>query len=333
MAFSVGAVSPEQYQYLACEELLKAAREEHRRLRAGLDAQHRAGRKLSLTPKTTRSHLRRGARGERWSYHDQAPGELFAAQDIHEYVSEIADQAAATLDESEIEQALRTLIDHAALLEALAPDGGGWRHERILLIVRCLDERSAPQRDQLAKGLLQRFIFRPLPSEDRRQSDAGETFGLDARSVYGLDSAVDAASDGTPTSTPSGGAPFRHVVGVLVEGCNAARLADMEVGTHLFADAEGRLAPVQVIAWPVCEDEAPLEVLDRCLASHHAAAMSGETDAPFRFLPIVRLYGQGNGAVLDFRTGRTTPSANANLTAMLLAALPLPPELRSDDPV
>jgi hypothetical protein len=330
MAFSVGAISPQQYHYLACEELLKAARQEHRRLRSALETQRRAGRGPSLTPKTTRSHLRHGARGLNWSYDDQAPGELFAAQDIHEYLTEMAEQA-AVLDETELERDLRELIEHTALLEFLAPDEDGWPHERVLLLVRSLDERSAPQRDALAKGLLQRFSFRPIRQQATRDGDQDAAFGLDVRPAFGLQRSEEAAdsaavSAALPRAAMSCPSSPGNLAGLVVEGCHAARLARMEEGTHLFTDAEGRLAPVQVIAWPIQDGEDPAEALSRCLAAREASRDHDAAADPFRFLPILRIYGHGNGAVLDLRTGGAATAAAADLTAMLLAALPLPCE-------
>jgi hypothetical protein len=52
-----------------------------------------------------------------------------------------------------------------------------------------------------------------------------------------------------------------------------------------------------------------------------AGAAEGD---PFRFAPIVRLYGHG-GTVLDLRTGHTASGRVSQ--QMFFAALPLPPEL------
>jgi ATP-dependent Clp protease ATP-binding subunit ClpC len=344
MEFTAGAISPQQYHYLACEELLDGARQELRRLREALKSPRRRAAGPSLPSAGPARRSRRSRLSGGWNA--QPGADVFAAQDMNEYLNELAEQAAAALDESEIEQELRELIDHAALLEALGPHEDGWRHERVLLVLRTLDERSTPYRDQLAREFLWRFQFQPLAAGGEQLAESNEPFGLETRPVFG----VKLENDRGAFKDPAEASPPRRLAGVLVDGCSVARLTRAEEGTHLFTDEEGRLVPVQVVAWPLQDDETWPQALDRCLASHHAATGSGvffsqtgnpgegpktekesrppgpnREEDPFRFAPIVRIYGHG-GTVLDLRTGQT--AAGAVSQPMFLAALPLPAELR-----
>jgi hypothetical protein len=346
MEFTAGAIAPQQYHYLACEELLKGAREVYWRLREALKNPRRpsSGPSLPLAGQPRRSRRTRLTR--EWETH---PGpDVFAAQDMNEYLDDLAEQAAAALDESEINQELRELIDHAALLEAVGPEDDGWRHERILLLLRTLDQRSAKYRKQLTSELLRRFQFQPLAPRSSRAAEIKESFGPDAWGLFDGTSIVSDYYD-APNDLPLAAS---NLAAIGLEGCSASRLVRVEEGTHLFTDEEGRLIPVQVVAWPVGEEENWSEALDRCLATHGAAKGSGvffgrpnyhlegslaEKDSrplgaepptaeadPFRFAPIVRIYGHG-GTVLDLRTGQTAPAAAS--AAMYLSSLPLPAEL------
>lgn len=338
MEFTAGAISPEQYHYLACEELLKGARDAYWRLRGALEQQAQGHGRPSLAPKGMRSHTKHRTLGVQWSYEDQTPAELFAVQDINEYLSDLADQAAATLDEPEVETALRRLIDHAALLEVLGPSDDGWRHERVLLVVRSLDEQAAPLRRRLAKDFLGRFSFSPLAPPGERGAGE-ESFGLDVRLAFGSladPASAESAAEGAAQGSDDAEDPaLQGLVALLLEGHNAAALARFEEGTHLFTDEQGRLAPLQALVWPIDEHEAPQAALRRCVAAHRVAQHQGlyeGAEAPFRFRPIVRVYAQPRNVVLDLRTGHTAHAAQADFTSMLLSALPLPAELRELPP-
>jgi ATP-dependent Clp protease ATP-binding subunit ClpA len=352
MEFTAGAISPQQYHYLACEELLKGARQEYWRLREAVENPRRGTSGPSLPSAGHPRRSRRTRLTREW--YTEPHRDVFAAQDMNEYLNDLAEQAAAALDESQIEQELRELIDHAALLEALGPKEYGWRHERILLLLRTLDQRSAKYRKQLLTELLRQFQFRPLAPRSSRAAETREAFGPDAWGLFDGTSIVSDDYD-APDGPPPGA---NNLAAIGVEGCSAGRLVRVEVGTHLFTDEEGRLIPVQVVAWPMGNDDNWSDALARCLEAHQTSTGSGvlfgqtdnhlketpaekdsrplgaesvgaayqrASDDPFCFAPIVRIYGHG-GTVLDLRTGQTAPAAVS--TQMFLSALPLPQELR-----
>ncbi len=331
MTFTAGAISVEQYHYLACEELLSAALEECRRLQETLDYQRHHTGAPSL-PSAAQPRRYRRSRRSGGSDTLRIDGQLFAEQDLDEYLAEMAGRSVTKFDDSQIEHELRELIDHTALLDALAPDEDGWTAERVLVIVRSLDERAEPRRQQLARCLLRQFNFQPLTSQEPHTRNDAASFGFEASPLIGVlesqgTEEFDSAEFAEMRKTMEHDARKYHLSAVLLEGCQARRLAMIEQGTHMFTDAEGRLAPLQVIVWPLETYEEPHQGLQRCLAAHEANQSTADNEGPFHFRPIVRIYSH-SGAVLDLRTGQTSPFPLDGLTEMLLASLPLPPELR-----
>jgi ATP-dependent Clp protease ATP-binding subunit ClpC len=101
---------------------------------------------------------------------------------------------------------------------------------------------------------------------------------------------------------------------LLVKGLAALPLAQLEQGTHLCCSKSGTVTPIQVTVWPIADSVDPASALaeKRC-------------DAVVRMLPVVRVH-QFDGKCVDLRSGSVFPALD---TGHLLAALPLPEELRS----
>jgi ATP-dependent Clp protease ATP-binding subunit ClpA len=109
-------------------------------------------------------------------------------------------------------------------------------------------------------------------------------------------------SENVSTETDLRTGAHSHVAALLVEGTLAARLAPLEVGTHLFVSDSQTYEPVLVTVGPTDEQGASLP-------------------------PVVRIYAEPD-ATLDLRTKLLSigKMGSAELRAFVLAALPLPHE-------
>ncbi len=311
LEFSAGAISAEQYHYLACEEFLKAAREEHWRLRGALEAQRRPHGATSLPSHAPPRRYRR-TKLTGW-LHNEPIDQVFSEQDLDDYLTELAEQSRTTLGESEIEQDLRALIDHAALLDALAPNDDGWRQERVLLLVQGIGNVDREWIENLTRHL-ERLLSRwPV---NGRVSDADtneEYFGLETQRLH-------------HAAEPAGLGEAGPVL--LVEGCNAAALAGVVEGSYLRTDREGRMGLAQVAAWPVAEQEDPRAARERWFAAYANGRRENQDGGPAGYPPIVRIESGLSNVQLDLRTGYTSAASDAFPLRDFLAALPLPVELR-----
>jgi hypothetical protein len=102
------------------------------------------------------------------------------------------------------------------------------------------------------------------------------------------------------------------------------------VGTHLVCFDYGLILPVQVIVLPLNDGDDSAEVLGQWQQRRQSwveeltKGTGAVRDDPLGYAPVVRIR-DGVHGVFDLRTGLTGAAAE-NLSELLLAALPLPPE-------
>ena len=188
--------------------------------------------------------------------------------------------------EGEPESLMRSLLDRLALAHALAPESDGWVSDRALVLIRSLRETTTSQAI-LAENVKGKYgIIRP----------AWRTEAEESHSFFGLEFAIrPSALDPTGQSRAwwqellpnkiAAAYRDRHCMHVLLaEGFHASRFLAYEEGTHLFALADDRIEPLQVVVLPVASGQQPGNVLldtfrrhDQALASegHDLASPSG----------------------------------------------------------
>jgi hypothetical protein len=223
--------------------------------------------------------------------------DIQSAYDIHDYLRDVA---SAGLPAEPLETQLAALSREAAMLYMLYNSAGA--PEEVLLVADLLVRQFG---GGMQLTLLWDWIAR-----------IGEVF---AELGYACQSYSDF---GTPA--------IRH--GVLMSGPGIGKLAEMEEGVHVACRWHENLVPVQVSLLPVGEGslqqqvEAYYERRRTWLGELAAGQTRPETD-PLRLGRIVRFYEEH--ATLDLRSGQTAqglPSIDER-KSMLLAGLPLPPEL------
>jgi hypothetical protein len=224
---------------------------------------------------------------------------IVSATDIHTLLRELT--TGAQPHGERLEDYLAELIREASLLEALAQAQVRESHQRLMLLIRSLDEARKPERELLAQSYAALFE---------------QQLGLKVRHLR---------ADERLAS--------RNADGLVIGGLNAPLLARGEAGTHLFYTAQGGLAPVQVQVLPL-NDEDEEAAPDRQTGGRPQGLQDKEYEASTNedglpFLPVIRVY-EADGATLDLRSGLMTlktPTA-AELRAFVLAALPLPEEFK-----
>ncbi len=295
-------------------------------------------RERSIKPMLTPKQPRRGEKALRrqvW----EAPlrrilKELYAAQDVFEYIDELRealDSSSSPASSVDVLQRLTWHLDHLALWNALCPDEQGWQWERVLVLVRGVDKEAALQVTDLGDRLAAKVIF----NTDTQQYP-GFDFGLEGKrwTPHGV-----AQNDNWPLNDQCPGwlqwvadpdlraayGARHHLDAILFEGHRAVRLLQVMEGTHLFVTRDGRLAPLQVVVLPLVQDESPEQRLLNCLMEHdrvQETIADGETSPapdPFAWQPVVTFYPGATMAPICFRSALR----NTDLGALF----PLPPEL------
>jgi ATP-dependent Clp protease ATP-binding subunit ClpA len=355
-----GRLSPEFSWFLGVAECLKDTRARMREIAESLRAPTSVPTEPLLRPKPGRQRTSL-SRDYGKTKHRRILKELYAAQDVLDYIKGLAAEFDAGPGVGSTEQALRELLDQLALLDALRPDDDGWTRQRVLVLVRSLDD-DAEFRARVARGLREEFTFASGGTWDER---CEVEFGLEAtwwpparpnrsealRDELGGESdreylaRVSLVSQATGKEPPPGWLEWvtdpelqsacrarHHLDVMLFEGHQADRWLRLEQGTHLFVTADGRLKPLQVIPRLLRPDEQVERVLLDWLAEHgryQEALVRGETPAfpdPFAWQSTVALCAEG-GLCVHFCSGlRTRGGLGWGRVRTLRASLPLPPE-------
>jgi hypothetical protein len=252
--------------------------------------------------------------------------EIYAAQDVVEYVKYLAAEAGAPASSERPDVArCRRLLDRLALADALAPGPTGWPAERALVVIRGAGDADGA-REAIANHLCAKYGAIHAENESARDEEADAALGLECmhwKQTRGRDDDRlwwEAIHDATFASD-------RYRLEVLVvEGYKANTLLEYETGTHLCVSVDGRLEPVQVVVVPIGDGQSPWDPLLSLLRRHEERSAASESaDAntdPFHWRPTVSLHVL-DGQITDLQSG-TIGLHGGNL----MAALPLPPELR-----
>jgi hypothetical protein len=338
------ANTPERYWYLAIVDHLKAIRAYANGISEDLLARHDNLAPPMLPPKKPRSKRQKFAGYHRPRHLLKA---LYTAQDLVEFVRQLAAENAAESVKRKTEDRIETLLEQLAIAELFSPCESGWPRERVLALIRHLSGlRSGVS--GLTKRLMHKFRF--FFAEDINQIDFVAEFGLDATLWRGT------KSPEWSSTGPNIGQPARteeplwwdlitdDVVRtaychryflelIMFEGPCAHRLLQPEQGTHLVVTPDGRIEPIQLLVLPLGAEGSVEHSLVDCLAEHERcrhAARSRQSDAnadPLGWKPTVAIYRLNQGdhieMVADLRAGLQSSRGDLGRPAILL---PLPPE-------
>jgi hypothetical protein len=127
---------------------------------------------------------------------------------------------------------------------------------------------------------------------------------------------------------PSGA---RHDVdAVVLEGCHASQLTQLQQGTHLAVTPDGRLHAYQVITATLTPAQSAERALHECLVHDESSrdslgsAQTRTGSGPFSWQPAVSLADASTGLDIDFRYERALAAGWDRLSRLL----PLPPEFQ-----
>ncbi len=331
-----GAITDQQWQFLAAMQFVDHVRNWRRRLLDDLESRGKSHRPPAITTRPPRSKFGR--------YDPLLPsvGDLFAADDINQYLNDLTADATARNSVGKFEESLLHLLDALALLEAISPTEPGMNHQRCLLLVRTASQAEASQHAALSQRLANAFRYTYLLDEGNV-----ERFG--PTGVF----LTTVPKENQPASAdwykPSEDAAFQRACARLqthvieMEGVAAHQLCSQEVGTHLCRHDAGHFVPYQVIALPLeADDDAVAKLLtfeEECRQREQQCMETGleAADDPLRFRPLLRIYDAGPSPVVDLRSGVvSTSSKSQRLRRPAFAALPLPQEIveaaNSSDP-
>jgi hypothetical protein len=331
-----GVVSPDYAWYLGMAEYLKETRKCALALVEKKDTDSRPDATSLQAPQPPTRKTRGGAwfrHHRRLSPERQILKEIFAAQDIQDYLRDLASAAETEVEYPGSATGVDELFDRLALAEMLAPTEDGWSRERALVLIRSIGDFPFC-RTHTARSICRSVNF-GADWESRWQEYAVE-FGLQAvwfprwpverRNTDYFDS----ISTTWPEQIPDEAARERYrsrffIDVVIIEGHRAGQFARLHEGTHLFALGDGRLQPVQVVVSPLAEGRSFGDLLGAILEQHlrrEERDRGGPLD-PFQWRPVVGLYSESGSLITDFRTGRLANHWPWNVGA----ALPLPAEL------
>jgi ATP-dependent Clp protease ATP-binding subunit ClpC len=286
-AISIDAVLPQHRRYFALREQIGNLRRSCDRMRGWIEASSRARLRL------TRNYVRASRRPQVFSHLDQRVRQvwktLFAAEDMHAYLSELAAIAGGAGGGNDaFEDQLTDILCETALLSLLASGDDERGHCHALVMIRFLE-----------RGLCRRFsslssIYFELFSNQ---------FGMDVKYLE---------HD-----------KFHPDTWLLVRGWQAVTLAEIEAGTQLFILNDELIEPVQISVLPLDPQADPgSKIVDY-------RGRTGENGYLQFDPVIRIHHNQTAGAIVDLRSGLTTTNSLSpeNLRKLLLSALPLPPEL------
>jgi ATP-dependent Clp protease ATP-binding subunit ClpA len=295
-AVTLGAVRAEQYHYFALREQVETVRDQCRRLEEQSEEERLASLgppaySLPDRPRGARRILRRifGIIGTGGILR-----ELATSLDVNEYLRELAGAAETP---GEREQEVQELLRQCALLQAIA-EGIGASVPRALLWLRSLQSTPNDAERFLCDGLLGsgpalHVAVRPVAPEPPHAAAISGTY-------------------------------------LLAEGVHALAVFQAQAGLYLFCPAHAPLNLMQVGVRAVADGE-DAEAVARAWARQRqdwlAAVADGRAtpgDDPLPTGPVLRIYDAAEG-VFDLRSGLHGKAED--LANLILAGLPLPPEL------
>jgi ATP-dependent Clp protease ATP-binding subunit ClpA len=301
-AISIDAIEPRHQRYFALTERLRRLRNNCDWLVRQFETAARASARLTSGKPRVPEHKTVAPR-----YHTpgQVLKQLFAAEDIHAYLREMASQIRH--EDHSLKKQLADAVRETALLAMLAREDGGDDEDRALILLRSHVANYAIYREWLKKSYEELFSAQ---------------FGLETKSL-----------------TKDHKLFLRLDDWLLARGACASRLAVAEQGTHLYFDENEVIAPVQVVVFPLRPGARPREAMREeirerkrwieRLVMNEASA----NDDPHPLGPVIRIYDQSAGQIrttVDLRSGITIPRFPAmdDLRAFLSSSLELPAELQ-----
>jgi ATP-dependent Clp protease ATP-binding subunit ClpC len=295
-AISIDDVQPQHRRYFAMREQIGNLRRYCDRMRGRIEASSRA--RLRLTRNYVRASRRPPVFGHLENRVRQVWKSLFAAEDMHAYLTDLAAiGGGAGSGDDAIENQLTDIICEASLLSMLAGGDDERGNRRALVMIRFLERSLLSRWTHLSSTYFDLF---------------SNQFGMDVKYLE---------HD-----------KFHPDVWLLVQGWQAARLAEIEAGTQLFILTDEVIEPVQIKVMALDPDADPRsQIAD--YRRRHGLQMPPDAAGENGFLqfdPVIRIHhSQSSGAIVDLRSGLTTTNtlSSENLRKLLLSALPLPPEL------
>ena len=306
---TLGRIDPGHLRYFLIKEQVDKVRRLSREITDTLEAARTSSRGL---PSLGRGVRPRGIRSKTQALFDSPGvhnllGEIAAAQDIHEYLKEMA--AGASRSGAQEEDGLTELLHQIAFLELMAGDPQESSADLALLYI------LAPDPGATFQGLWPSHYLRTIY---RHLFEDGLGMRVTQYTVCPL-------------------APSKTCL-IRIQGPHALALARLEEGTHLFCPARANVTPAQVGVVPLTENEDPQTRFTALWANRQAwrdRSAKGDADVasdPMPLLPVLRIY-EEHGPTVDIRTGLLSPTSIAQLAeadelrTFLFSVLPLPPEL------
>jgi ATP-dependent Clp protease ATP-binding subunit ClpA len=304
---SIDEIGPEQQRYFVLNEMTRSLRDTCDRIVRKIEQGSRKTTRLTSTRPVQPSQREARPRVRPDIHPRRLWKELFATEDIHDYLREITVHIQE--ENTPLAEQLMRAIREAAIIEAFssgAPDGMA---SQALLMLRSLGNDLSVV-EILARRLEQIY----------------------ARQL---------AFDVNVFANRNRGAKSHTSIWLHVIGWNALQFARIEEGTHLFLDGKSVLCPVQVKVFPTDAGQRPRAAVKSHLRGFRewqkqiaTSDLSLDT-FPWPLDPVIRLYSEdspGSGRFanwIDLRSGATL-TGNAHPIEernFLIASLALPEEL------
>ncbi|MGE0132836.1 MAG: AAA family ATPase [Blastocatellales bacterium] len=309
-AISLDAVEPRHQRYFALTERMRRLRNNCDWLTRQFETATRASSRLtSGKPRVPRAPEHRAV-----AHRDNAPGQvlkqLFAAEDIHAYLRELASQTKH--EDHSLKKQLTDAVRETALLALLAPnereDEAEDHEDRALILLRSHVANYAVYRDWLKKSYEELFSAQ---------------FGLETKSLTAAHKLFLRLDDW-----------------LLARGAGASQLAGAEQGTHLYFDEHETIVPVQVMVFPLRPGARTREAIREEIRERRrwieklTTNEASVNDDPHPLGPVIRIYDQASGqtkTTVDLRSGLTIPRFPVmdDLRSFLSSSLELPAELQN----
>ena len=306
-AVDLARLTPEQRRYFTVREQLDGLRDEERRLAERVEEARRSRAPLPAYRREDTARVGHYQISRHYELRTQSAilSEMTAALDITEYLRDLA-QSAANPFKDALSRDLAALMRRAALADLIADCLHTRGPECVVLWIRAQSEERARLWARL--------------------NHAFQALGLEADAPGLLK------------------APFSEAdTCILVQGLHALPLARLEAGVHLVCPPHDAVQLIEVETVPVPDGADPLDAVAARLrdrqawldALRHGRAEAG--DEGRQLGAVVRIYhGSPDGdrrAVLRYVDPRTGMTGELHeLSACLLAALPLPPEFEGGAP-
>ncbi len=303
-AISIDAISPSHRRYFSLREQAGNLRSNCQRLNQHLETQSRAATRL--TKNVGRSQRRPQDYKNIYSWKSkvrQVWKDLFAAEDLHAYFRELAAETKSA--QAGLKTQLADAVRQAALLSTLSQitELDGYQDALVMIRRQTRYDQATSASPSLSREMSETFV---------------KHFGFSVEIIEGEDSTE----------------------WMVLRGWGAVPIAKVEEGTHLLIN-HSTIDPVQVKAFPLVHGADPRAIIDRQHRLDESRIERAQVVDPenqeinddlFEFDPVIRLYARegGHSSAVDLRTGLTALGkiSSENHRTFLLAALPLPPELR-----